>query len=62
MVIAGSRLAVRDTLNLQAIAEPAIATAVGCLALIAGRCRCWTGLAAALGKVPAEHLPHGHAH
>jgi uncharacterized membrane protein len=62
MVIAGSQLAVSDALNLQALAEPAIATAVGCLALIAA-VPLTTALAAALvAKVPADHLPDAHVH
>jgi uncharacterized membrane protein len=62
MVIAGTRIGARDALNMQAVAEPAIATAVGCLALIAA-VPLTTGLAAALvAKVPREHLPHTHVH
>jgi uncharacterized membrane protein len=51
-----------DALNTQAIAEPAIATAVGCIALIAA-VPLTTGLAAALiARIPATDLPDVHAH
>jgi uncharacterized membrane protein len=62
LVIADTHLPTSDALNLQAIAEPAIATAVGCIALIAA-VPLTTGLAAALiAKIPGEHLPPTHAH
>jgi uncharacterized membrane protein len=52
-----------DALNTQAIAEPAIATAVGCVALIAA-VPFTTGLAAAIvARLPASHVPrHSHTH
>ena len=52
-----------DALNTQAIAEPAIATAIGCIALIAA-VPLTTGLAAALAaRLPASHIPeHPHTH
>jgi uncharacterized membrane protein len=51
-----------DALNMQAIAEPAIATAVGCIALIAA-VPLTTGLAAALiARIPPGDMPDAHAH
>jgi hypothetical protein len=51
-----------DALNTQTIAEPAIATAVGCIALIAAG-PLTTGLAAALiARMPAGNIPAGHTH
>jgi uncharacterized membrane protein len=51
-----------DALNMQAIAEPAIATAVGCIALIAA-VPLTTGLAAALvARIPADQQPDDHVH
>jgi uncharacterized membrane protein len=62
LVIADQRVPTADALNLQSIAEPAIATAVGCIALIAA-VPLTTALAAALvARIPAEQLPHAHAH
>jgi uncharacterized membrane protein len=64
LVIAGSGTPTEDPLNSQSIAEPAMATVVGCVALIAA-VPLTTGLAAALvGKVPAGDLPDqpGHHH
>jgi hypothetical protein len=56
------RRRVDDALNTQAIAEPAIATAVGCVALIAA-VPLTTGLAAALvARMPAGDMPADHAH
>jgi hypothetical protein len=51
-----------DALITQVIAEPAIATAVGCIALIAA-VPLTTGLAAALvARIPADQLPDEHGH
>jgi uncharacterized membrane protein len=62
LIITDSRVTTTDALNDQAIAEPAIATAVGCIALIAA-VPLTTGLAAALvAKIPGSHMPRGHAH
>jgi hypothetical protein len=56
------RMSTVDALNMQAIAEPAVATAVGCVALIAA-VPVTTGLAAALvARMPADQLPDAHAH
>jgi hypothetical protein len=47
-----------DALITQVIAEPAIATAVGCIALIAA-----VPLTTALiARIPASHVPDRHAH
>ena len=62
LIIANVRMTSVDALNMQAIAEPAIATAVGCIALIAA-VPVTTGLAAGLiARIPAGHIPHGRAH
>jgi uncharacterized membrane protein len=62
LVIADQRVPTSDALDLQSIAEPAIATAVGCIALIAA-VPLTTALAAALvARIPVGQLPHGHAH
>jgi uncharacterized membrane protein len=62
LIIAAERVPRADALDLQLIAEPAIATAVGCIALIAA-VPLTTGLAAALvARIPAEQLPEGHLH
>jgi uncharacterized membrane protein len=51
-----------DALNAQAIAEPVVATIVGCLALMAA-VPVTTGLASMLvSRVPAGLLPDGHGH
>jgi uncharacterized membrane protein len=51
-----------DAINGQSIAEPIVATIVGCLALIAA-IPVTTGLASLLlSRVPAEALPAGHHH
>ena len=61
LVIADRHLPTNDALNLQSIAEPAIAAAVGCIALIAA-VPFTPGLAAALiAKIPSGRLPH-HRH
>jgi uncharacterized membrane protein len=66
LIMRQSRLPVGDALNVQSIAEPIAATAVGCIALIAA-VPLTTGLAAMLvARIPAATLPegggHGHAH
>jgi uncharacterized membrane protein len=62
LILAHARMTTVDALNTQAIAEPAIATAVGCIALIAA-VPLTTGLAAALvARIPANQLPDGHSH
>jgi uncharacterized membrane protein len=62
LIVAQLRITTVDALNTQAIAEPAIATAVGCIALIAA-VPLTTGLAAALvARIPAGHIPDAHAH
>jgi uncharacterized membrane protein len=62
LVIADADVGTADALNLQPIAEPAIATAIGCIALIAA-VPLTTSLAAALvARIPAEQLPNAHAH
>jgi uncharacterized membrane protein len=60
--MSNSRLGVVDALNTQAVAEPAVAGIVGCVALIAA-VPLTTALAAVLvARVPADALPAGHAH
>jgi uncharacterized membrane protein len=66
LVMRQSQLGAADALNAQTIAEPVVATIVGCAALIAA-VPLTTGLAAALAvHIPAGSLPegggHGHAH
>jgi uncharacterized membrane protein len=65
LVMRQAQLPAADALDSQAIAEPIVATLVGCVALIAA-VPLTTGLAAALvARVPAAALPaggHGHAH
>jgi uncharacterized membrane protein len=66
LVMRQSQLDTADALNAQTIAEPIVATAVGCAALIAA-VPLTTGLASALAvRIPAAALPegggHGHAH
>lgn len=62
MIAAELRITTIDALNTQTIAEPAIATAVGCIALIAA-VPLTTALAAALiARIPARDLPDDHAH
>jgi uncharacterized membrane protein len=65
LVMRQAQLPAGDALDAQAIAEPIVATLVGCVALIAA-VPLTTGLAAALiARVPAGALPaggHGHAH
>jgi uncharacterized membrane protein len=62
LIAAELRMTTVDALNAQAIAEPAIATAVGCIALIAA-VPLTTALAAALiARIPAHDLPDDHAH
>jgi uncharacterized membrane protein len=62
LLISNSGVATVDAVNSQSIAEPAIATAVGCLALIAA-VPLTTALAAALvSKVPPGDLPELHDH
>ncbi|HWI73046.1 MAG TPA: YibE/F family protein [Baekduia sp.] len=66
LVMRQSQLGVGDALNAQTIAEPIVATVVGCGALIAA-VPLTTALAAALAvRIPAGALPagggHGHAH
>jgi uncharacterized membrane protein len=62
LILANLHVTTVDALNMQAIAEPAIATAVGCIALIAA-VPITTSLAAALvARIPANQLPDGHAH
>ena len=61
-MIADTDVGTADALNLQAIAEPVIATAIGCIALIAA-VPLTTGLVAALVSLTlAEQLPNAHAH
>jgi uncharacterized membrane protein len=65
LVMRQAQLPAGDALDAQAIAEPIVATLVGCVALIAA-VPLTTGLAAGLiARVPAGALPaggHGHAH
>jgi uncharacterized membrane protein len=64
LIVANLRMTSVDALNTQAIAEPLIATAVGCVALIVA-VPLTTGLAAALvARIPHAQTPdvHGHAH
>jgi uncharacterized membrane protein len=62
LIVANLHMTTVDALNTQSIAEPAIATAVGCVALIAA-VPLTTGLAAALvAKIPHEQTPDVHAH
>jgi uncharacterized membrane protein len=62
LIVAHLHMTTVDALNMQAIAEPAIATAVGCVALIAA-VPVTTGLAAALiARIPVDQLPDRHAH
>jgi hypothetical protein len=62
LIVAHLQITTVDALNMHTIAEPAIATAVGCIALIAA-VPVTTGLAAALiARIPTDQLPHGHAH
>jgi uncharacterized membrane protein len=66
LVMRQARLPLGDALNAQTIAEPIVATLVGCIALIAA-VPLTTSLAATLvARVPADALPadhgHGHAH
>jgi uncharacterized membrane protein len=62
LIVAHLQMTTVDALNMHAIAEPAIATAVGCIALIAA-VPATTALAAALiARIPADQLPDGHAH
>ncbi|HWH92253.1 MAG TPA: YibE/F family protein [Baekduia sp.] len=62
LVMRQSRLGITDALNAQTIAEPIVATVVGCAALIAA-VPLTTGLAAAFAvRIPAGSLPEGHGH
>jgi uncharacterized membrane protein len=63
LVVANAHMSTVDALNMQSIAEPAVATAVGCVALIAA-VPFTTGLAAAIvARIPASHVPyHSHTH
>jgi uncharacterized membrane protein len=62
LIVAQLRMTTVDALNTQSIAEPAIATAVGCIALIAA-VPLTTGLAAVLvARIPAVDVPAGHSH
>jgi uncharacterized membrane protein len=62
LIVAHLQMTAGDALNMQAIAEPAVATAVGCIALIAA-VPVTTGLAAALvARIPADQLPATRAH
>ena len=64
LVMRQARLPLADALNAQSIAEPVVATIVGCAALIVA-VPLTTGLAALLvARVPPASLPdaHGHAH
>jgi uncharacterized membrane protein len=62
LVMRQSQLGIGDALNAQTIAEPIVATIVGCAALIAA-VPLTTGLAAALAvHIPASSLPDGHGH
>ncbi|MDX6730392.1 MAG: hypothetical protein QOC54_340 [Baekduia sp.] len=66
LVMRQSQLGLADALNAQTIAEPIVATVVGCAALIAA-VPLTTGLASAFAvRIPAGSLPqgsgHGHAH
>lgn len=57
LIITNLQMTTVDTLNTQAIAESAIATAIGCVALIAA-VPLTTGLAAALAaRLPASYIP-----
>jgi uncharacterized membrane protein len=62
LIVTHLQMTAVDALNMQAIAEPAIATAVGCIALIAA-VPLTTGLAAALiARIPPGDIPDGHGH
>jgi uncharacterized membrane protein len=62
LIVSSLQMPTVDALNTQAIAEPAIATAVGCIALIAA-VPLTTGLASTLvARMPAGDLPAGHGH
>jgi uncharacterized membrane protein len=63
LVLASVHMSTVDALNTQSIAEPAVATAVGCVALIAA-VPLTTGLAAAIiARIPASHVPQqSHTH
>jgi uncharacterized membrane protein len=61
LIVAKLHMNTVDALNTQSIAEPAIATAVGCVALIAA-VPLTTGLAAALvAKIPHDQTPDVHS-
>jgi uncharacterized membrane protein len=61
LIVTHLQMTTVDALNMQSIAEPAVATAVGCAALIAA-VPFTTGLAAAIvARIPASQIPH-HSH
>jgi uncharacterized membrane protein len=62
LVIRSSGLGFHDALNAQDIAEPVVATLVGCIGLVAA-VPLTTGLASALvSRLPAAAVPDGHGH
>lgn len=62
LVLSSSNIATVDALNDQSIAEPIVATLVGCLALLVA-VPVSTGLASLLvARVPVEDLPDAHHH
>ncbi len=62
LVLRSSHVAVADAVNAQDVAEPIVATAVGCFALIAA-VPLTTGLASLLvSRLPAELVPEAHGH
>jgi uncharacterized membrane protein len=62
LVLRSTSVGVTDALNSQSVAEPVVATVVGCIGLIAA-VPLTTGLAAMLvSRVPVELVPDGHGH
>ncbi len=62
LVLRSTGLAAADAVNAQSIAEPILATIVGCIGLIAA-VPLTTGLAAMLAvRLPGDALPDGHGH
>lgn len=63
MILQSANVTVGDALNTTDLAEPVVATLIGCVGLVAA-VPLTTGLAALLvSRVPAVTLPaHGHAH
>jgi uncharacterized membrane protein len=62
LVLRASGVAATDALNAQDIAEPIVATLVGCIGLVAAVPLTTTLAAILIARIPAADIPDGHGH